>query len=81
MHQAYLRKADQSRDKLKSQNDELIELEKQTAELREAEQNEIYRIEELRDEIKQVEFETGEITRHKKALEEETEAMVRVKAF
>ena len=47
-------------------------------EVRELEQHEVYRIEELRDEVKQVEFETGEVTRQKVALDNEVEDMVGV---
>nr|CAB3228302.1 coiled-coil domain-containing protein 178-like [Phallusia mammillata] len=75
MYQAYLKKADQSREKLSNQGDELTALEKKTEELRELEQKEVYRIEELQDEVKQVEFETGEVTKQKNKLENEIDQM------
>ncbi|XP_076807263.1 uncharacterized protein LOC143450548 [Clavelina lepadiformis] len=75
MYQAYVKKAEQSREKLENQGTELSELEKKAEEVREAEQNEVYRIEELRDIVKQVEFETGEITKQKTILEDGLEKL------
>lgn len=76
MHQAYVKKAEQSREKLAHQGEELTALEKKTDDLREQEQKEIYRIEELQDEVKQVEYETGEVTKQKTMLENDMDQMV-----
>lgn len=69
MHTAYVKKVAQSRQKLSSQEEELVSLQEQTEQLRENEQQEMYKIEELRDQVRQVEFETGEVTKQKQTLE------------
>nr|XP_009861454.2 coiled-coil domain-containing protein 178-like isoform X1 [Ciona intestinalis] len=75
MFKAYLKKAEQSLQKLTHQNEELVVLQNKTEKVRELEQHEVYKIEGLRDEVKQVEFETGEVTRQKVALDNEVEEM------
>ena len=49
--------------------------------LREDEQKEMYKIEELRDQVKQVEFETGEVTKQKQTLETSIKQMVHFYKF
>ena len=76
MHQAYMKKADESRERLIRQDAELVGLETRIEEVKEQEQQEYDRIQELRETIRQVEFETGELTKKKIELERELEEMV-----
>lgn len=69
MHTAYVKKVEQSRQKLSAQEEDLLSLQDKTEQLREDEQKEMYKIELLRDQVKQVEFETGEVTKQKQTLE------------
>ena len=76
MHQAYVKKAEESRERLVHQDEELVELESRIEEVKDQEQTEYNRIQELRESIRQVEFETGELTKKKNELERELEEMV-----
>ncbi|XP_039271313.2 coiled-coil domain-containing protein 178-like [Styela clava] len=73
LHAAYLKKAEQSRQKLADQEEELINLQKRAEEAKDEEQAEIYKIEDLRQQIKEVEFETGEVNKQKAGVENEIE--------
>ena len=79
MHQAYVKKAEESRERLVHQDEELVVLEKRIEEVKDQEQTEFNRIQELRESIRQVEFETGELTKKKNDLEKELEEMVRMR--
>ena len=76
MHQAYVKKAEESRARLARQDEELVELETKIEEVKEQEQQEYDRIQVLRESIRQVEFETGEMTKKKNELEQDLEEMV-----
>ena len=71
-----MKKADESRERLIRQDAELVGLETRIEEVKEQEQQEYDRIQELRETIRQVEFETGELTKKKIELERELEEMV-----
>ena len=76
MYQAYVKKAEESRERLVHQDKELADLETRIEEVKDQEQTEYNRIQELRETIRQVEFETGELTKKKNELEKELEEMV-----
>lgn len=77
MHEAYLKKADESRAKLVRQDQEVEALETRIEEVKEEEQEEYAKIQELRETIHQVEVETGKLTKEKADLEKALEQMVR----
>ena len=76
MHEAYIKKADESRAKLLKQDQEVQSLEAKIEEVKEEEQEEYAKVQELREVIRQTEFETGELTKRKTNLENELEQMV-----